>query len=135
MACVVGWLDKGGDMSESLLSKEIKKQIPLRFGRGKCFSALDFADLAVQFNSRFAAVTQVLAGLESKKLICVVGWIRSKRGGYPRKIYKLSSVCSLSVAAYRDRILETEEANTACALRLHAVLDKITRVNLTRAQG
>ena len=116
------------------ISPEIYKRITTKFKENKTkFSRMDFLDLAKKYDKNISVVTRILANLEEKNKIAVVGESQTSGGGWKYKIYQVISGADFTdkyEPDYRARIVNVEKHNTECALRLHKALNKVTRMNL-----
>ena len=126
MSELINTVKKHAQDTRWTLSADIYERLTNKYKENKIkFTRIDFIDLAKKYNKDIAVVSRVLAHLEEKNKISVVGEIQPSRGGWKFKVYQVTSGADFTdkyEPGYRARILNIDKHNTECALRLQAAL-------------
>lgn len=114
-------------------SEALRADIEERFGNGEAFTTFDFYPLAEQHGKPHKAVTHTLRDMCTKGLLAQTREQTNRHGGGPTKCYTIVPGAQLALKTPRDYQREAAEAaqrTNLAGIKLHAILDNITRARL-----
>lgn len=117
----------------STFSAALRADLEERFGDGEEFNTFDFYPLAERMGKPHKAVTHTLRDMCGKGLIEQTHELHNRHGGGPTKCYTIVPGAQIALKTPRDYQLEAvrrAHAQNLAAIRLHQIMDGITRQRL-----
>lgn len=120
----------------------IAREIESRFGNGEPFSKYDLVNISNAVGKADRAITHVLRDMEGRGALRIIGELKMRHGGTrPSKVYaRIAATQMVPPADYRKNRSGGEEYERAakqreayindCGIRLHEVLDGMTRARM-----
>ena len=117
----------------------IAREIEARFGSGEHFTKYDLVNVSNEVGKSERAITHVLREMGERGGLRIVGELKNTNGGTPSKIYaRIQGSQLVPPADYRTRYHadyqresnEKEAYRNQCGVRLHEVLNGMTRARL-----
>lgn len=115
-------------------SEALRADIETRFGDGEVFNTFDFYSLAERHGKPHKSVTHTLRDMCSKGLIELMREQANPHGGGLTKCYTIVPGAQLALKTARDyqkEAAETAQRMNTAGIRLHAIMDNITRSRLS----